>query len=321
MKKVKKKKYNYFRLFLYILLGISLLLYIKLYILDEKVKNNINDLPDKITNIVWYESNSLDAMQFSSGNFQYYSENNDLNSCSRYYYNSKDKVISFSCKDYSMKLVSVSDYKLIVVLSGDNIDTDVYTYYNSLDLVNYLIENDIKNISDENINKIMKDNNFSISKLEYNNFYKNAQLSKLSSIDELSIDQYLSLKNNNSDSIILLINPNMSIDSYDFIPLFVNWKDKYDKYNFYYINGFNLKVNDYDLLEKDKLLKEYLIGLYDNNIIIFENGEFKRISIDVYVDKLDDEVFNCLNDSCNDVNLKVYDNERNYKNIDEILNK
>ena len=87
--------------------------------------------------------------------------------------------------------------------------------------------------------------------------YKNIQLSKLSSINELSIDSYISLKNSNKKAMVFLINPNMSIDSYDLIPVFMSWKNVYKDYEFYYVNGLNLSINDSYILNKDKVLKEY----------------------------------------------------------------
>lgn len=319
MKKLDKKKINYFRVFLFLLLGISIILYLKIYILDSNISENVIDLPKEVTDNIWYEYDSLNTIKFSSGHFEYGDEDSVLNSCNKYFYSEKEKIINFDCKDYSMKLVSVSKYKLVLMLNGTNIDSVVYTYYSSLDLVNYLIDNNIKNMTDEDIESIMDDNGFSISKVNNSVVYKNAQLSKLSSINELSIDDYISLKYNDSKAIVFLINPNMSVEAYDLIPIFISWKDKYDDYDFYYVDGSNLTVNDSDLLNRDKVLKDYLTGLYENNILIFSNNSYRRINVYVPNQEESDTVFNCMNEECDKIELIIYDSETVYDNLDDIL--
>ena len=72
-----------------------------------------------------------------------------------------------------------------------------------------------------------------------------------------------------NDSFILIINPNMKTTSYDFIPIFINWMNNNDDYNYYYINGNNINSNDQTLLDQfeDENIKEYITGLNDLNII------------------------------------------------------
>lgn len=315
---MKNKKVNFFNICLMILLIVSLTLYYFLFVRETDVDNKFIDLPSNVTNIVWYESNSLETLRFSSGNFEYNGDKFDLSTCKRYYYNEKDKVIEFNCNNYKMKLVSVTDYKLIVVISGKNMKPDVYTYYSSLDLVNYLIDNDIKNISNEDIKEIVEDNDFSISKIEDTDSYKNIQISKLSSINELSIDEYLTFSNTHEKAVVLLINPNMSVDSYDFIPVFLEWNSVFEDYNFYYVNGLDIDVSDEDLLNENEVLKDYLLGSYDCNILILEEDEYKRFSIDINVEE-SDNIFNCILDECFDVDIKIYDEDKEYKDIKDLL--
>lgn len=315
---MKNKKVNFFNICLMILLIVSLTLYYFLFVRETDVDNKFIDLPSNVTNIIWYESNSLETLRFSSGSFEYNGDKFDLSTCKRYYYNEKDKVIEFNCNNYKMKLVSVTDYKLIVVISGKNMKPDVYTYYSSLDLVNYLIDNDIKNISNEDIKEIVEDNDFSISKLEDTDSYKNIQISKLSSINELSIDEYLTLSNTHEKAVVLLINPNMSVDSYDFIPVFLEWNSVFEDYNFYYVNGLDIDVSDEDLLDENEVLKDYLLGSYDCNILILEDDEYKRFSIDINVEE-SDNIFNCILDECFDVDIKIYDEDKEYKDIKDLL--
>lgn len=315
---MKNKKISLFNICLIILLIVSLGLYYFLFIRETKIDNKYVDLPNTVTNVIWYESNSLETIKFSSGNFEYDGDKFNLSSCERYYYNEKDKVIKFNCDDYKMKLVSVSDYKLIVVISGNDIKSDVYTYYSSLDLVNYLIDNNIKNISNEDIEEIVEDNDFSISKKEDTDSYKNIQISKLSSINELSIDEYLTLEKADEKAVVLLINPNMSVDSYDFIPVFLEWNNEFKDYNFYYVNGLDFMVSDMDLLDENKVLKDYLLGTYDCNILVLKDKEYKRISIDIKVEE-SNNIFNCTLDECFDVDINLYDDDKEYKDIKEVL--
>ncbi len=320
----KKKKINYFQIFLILLFMVSLIMYVKLYILNNE-EPKVIDLPSSVTNVTWYEYGTLASMKFSSGSFLYNLEEDEIGEdglrlCNRYYYNENNKTIRFDCANYTMKLISVSKYRLIMVISNGT-GSKVYTYYNSKELTSYLMDNNINELTDEEIEKIMEDNDFTISKTNKSEDYKIAQLSKLSSIDELSIDQYLALKDSLEKSIVLVINPNMSVDSYDLIPLFMNWKNIYNDYKFYFVNGTKLTINDYDLLERDKVLKDYLVGLYDSNILIFEDGVYKRISVDVFIEGYEDKVFNCLNEECDQIEIKIYDSEREYSSIDEVLNR
>lgn len=317
MKKTNKKKgINYFRVFLFFLLLISTSLYVKLYVIADEV-TVVDDLPSSVTNTTWYEYNSLSTLKFSSGTVDS-DDSKFLSTCNRYSYNKNNKIISFNCNGYSMKLVSVTKYKMIVVLSGLDINSTVFIYYNSLELINYLKDNNIDNISDEDIDFIMNEKSFDIEKDPDNIKYKSAQLSKLSSIDELSIDEYYLLKNDINNSIILLINENMSIDSYDLIPIFIDWKNTYTEYDFYYINGSGLSGADYDLLNRDEDLRKYLIGLDDNNILIFNNGNYKRVSVEIDIEKENEVIFNCFDD-CSEIELNIFDDENNYSSIDEIL--
>lgn len=315
MKKDSNIKINSYSKGLFLLLIFSLLLYLKLYVFADDLKSANVDLPNKVTNKVWYEYGTLNELEFNSSNFEYSDIEEEFSKCNKYYYNDKTNVINFNCKNYSMKLVSVSDYKMILVINNK----EVVTYYSSLELTKYLMDNNITNISESDIKTIIEENDFKISKINNSAVYKNVQLSKLSSIDELSIDSYISLKNSKKKAIVFLINPNMSIESYDLIPIFMSWKDKYKDYEFYYVNGLNLGINDSYILNKDKVLKDYLVGLYDSNILIFDSGEYKRISVSI-VNKEDNYIFDCKN-SCNDIELKIYDNEKVYKDLNEVLSK
>lgn len=315
MKKDSNIKINSYSRGLFLLLIFSLLLYLKLYVFADDLKSANVDLPNKVTNKVWYEYGTLNELEFNSSNFEYSDIEEEFSKCNKYYYNDKTNVINFNCKNYSMKLVSVSDYKMILVINNK----EVVTYYSSLELTKYLMDNNITNISESDIKTIIEENDFKISKINNSAVYKNVQLSKLSSIDELSIDSYISLKNSKKKAIVFLINPNMSIESYDLIPIFMSWKDKYKDYEFYYVNGLNLGINDSYILNKDKVLKDYLVGLYDSNILIFDSGEYKRISVSI-VNKEDNYIFDCKN-SCNDIELKIYDNEKVYKDLNEVLSK
>ncbi|MBQ7105206.1 MAG: hypothetical protein IJN90_05055 [Bacilli bacterium] len=313
MKKKDNKKINYFRIFLFILLFVSLGLYIKLYVMAEEVKSTSVDLPIEVTDNIWYEYGTLNSIEFSSGKFKYSDKESSLNSCNRYYYNDINKVISLNCKSYTLELVSISKYKLILKINNDS-----YIYYSSYDLTKYLMDNNINELSDSDIEEIMKDNDFLISKVNDSEVYKNIQVSKLSVLDELSIDGYLSLRDRKEKALVLLINPNMSMDAYDLIPIFISWKNIYTDYNFYYVNGRNLKVNDSYLLDNDKVLKDYLVGIYDSNILVFDNGDYQRVSVDI-IKEDKDEVFNCNNKECLDYDLNIYDNEQRYENIEDIL--
>ena len=315
--KNNKNKIDFFRLFLYFLLGISLFLYFKLYI-SVDVNIEVVDLPVLVTNTTWYEYESLNTLKFSSGTVNYSDTSNSFSSCNKYSYDKENKLISFDCNNYSMRLVSVTAYKMIVVLSGSNIKSEVFIYYNSLDLINYLKSNNLENLSDEEIAEIMEEERFKVDKGKEDDEYKNAQLSKLSAIEELTIDGYYSLKKSKDKFIVLLINANMSIDSYDLIPIYLSWENIYKDYDFYYMNGSNLRTSDYDLLDKDDKLKKYLIGLDDNNILIFDNGEYKRVSVEIDVEETE-MVFNCIDD-CSEVELKIYDDENVYESIDDVIN-
>lgn len=315
MKKENNKKINSYSKGLFLLLIVSLLLYLKLYVFADDLKSSSVDLPHSVTNNIWYEYGTLNKLEFNSSNFEYSDKDLDLSKCNKYYYNKNTNMINFNCKNYSMKLVSVSDYKMILVINNK----DVVTYYSSLELTKYLMDNNITNISDSDIKSIIEDNDFEISKIDNSDIYKNIQLSKLSSINELSIDSYISLKNSNKKAMVFLINPNMSIDSYDLIPIFMSWKNVYKDYEFYYVNGLNLSINDSYILNKDKVLKEYLVGLYDSNILIFDSGEYKRISVNI-VNKDDNHIFDCSN-LCSDIDLKIYDNETIYDDLDDVLSK
>jgi len=314
---MKKIKIDYLRLVLVIILFVSLGLYYFLFIKkDEKL--NYNELPNSVTNVLWYEIDSLETIKFTSGNFEYNGENFKFDLCERYDYDRNNQVINFTCDNYTMKLVSVTDYKLIVVIRGKDIKPNVYTYYSSLDLVNYLNDNNIKNISNEDIKEIMEDNDFSISKKENTRVYKNIQISKLSSINELSIDEYLDMKKSKEKSVVFLLNPNMSVDAYDFIPIFIEWKNYNEDYNFYYVNGLDLIVNDMDLLESDSEFKDYLLGMHDSSILIFNDGKYDKYNVSI---KLDDNsnIFNCNLEDCFDVNIKIYNEKVKYRDIKEVL--
>lgn len=314
---MKNKKVDYLKIVLIIMLVCSLTLYYFLFIKKDN-KLSYNDLPNTVTNVVWYESNSLETIKFSTGNFEYSGEDLDLGLCERYDYDEKNHIINFNCDNYKMKLVSVSDYKLIMVISGDNMKPNVYTYYSSLDLVNYLIEHDIKNISNDDIKEIMEDNDFSISKKENTKLYKSIQVSKLSSINELSIDEYLDMKNSKEKNVVLLLNPNMSVDAYDFIPVFIEWKNHDKDYNFYYVNGLDLIINDLDLLENDEEFKDYLLGMHDGGILKFNDGKYDYYSVDIKIED-NEEIFNCNLEDCFDNDITIYNEEIKYNGIENVL--
>ena len=311
------KKINYFRIFLFLLLLVSLFFYWKIYIRkDEK----ISDLPEGITAYTWYNNSS--TIRFASGNFKYVDKDeNDkvnLSSCKKYSYDNKNTKITFDC-DYTMNIKSVSKYKMVLTLNNKDKKTD-YTYYNSKDLVSYINKNNIKDVTDEVIEEIMRNNDFKELDINNNDKYKEVQLSKLSSIDELSIDEFVNLKNDTKKTIILLINPNMDILSYDLIPIFISWKDQYNDYEFYYINGNNVKVNDDILLSENEKLEEYLTGLHNASLLILNNDEYQRFDMEI-IKENSEGIFDCLGEDCKNITMRIYDESSNYNSLEEIINK
>ncbi len=312
------KKINYFRIFLFLLLLVSLFFYWKIYIRkDEK----ISDLPEGITAYTWYNNSS--TIRFASGNFKYVDKDeNDkvnLSSCKKYSYDNKNTKITFDCDDYTMNIKSVSKYKMVLTLNNKDKKTD-YTYYNSKDLVSYINKNNIKDVTDEVIEEIMRNNDFKELDINNNDKYKEVQLSKLSSIDELSIDEFVNLKNDTKKTIILLINPNMDILSYDLIPIFISWKDQYNDYEFYYINGNNVKVNDDILLSENEKLEEYLTGLHNASLLILNNDEYQRFDMEI-IKENSEGIFDCLGEDCKNITMRIYDESSNYNSLEEIINK
>ena len=312
------KKINYFRIFLFLLLLVSLFFYWKIYIRkDEK----ISDLPEGITAYTWYNNSS--TIRFASGNFKYVDKDeNDkvnLSSCKKYSYDNKNTKITFDCDDYTMNIKSVSKYKMVLTLNNKDKKTD-YTYYNSKDLVSYINKNNIKDVTDEVIEEIMRNNDFKELDINNNDKYKEVQLSKLSSIDELSIDEFVNLKNDTKKTIILLINPNMDILSYDLIPIFVSWKEQYSDYKFCYINGNNVKVNDDILLSKNEKLEEYLTGLHNASLLVLDNDEYQRFDMEI-IKENSEGIFDCLEEECKNIKIRIYDESGNYNSLEEIINK
>ena len=55
-----------------------------------------------------------------------------------------------------------------------------------------------------------------------------------------------------------------------------------------------------------------------DNILIFDNGEYKRVSVEIDVEETE-MVFNCIDD-CSEVELKIYDDENVYESIDDVIN-
>ncbi len=312
------KKINYFRIFLVLLLLVSLFFYWKIYIRkDEK----ISDLPENITAYTWYNNSS--TIRFASGKFKYVDkdENDKINlsSCKEYSYDEENTKITFDCDDYTMNIKSVSKYKMEVTLNDKDKNID-YTYYNSKDLVNYINKNNIKDVTDEVIEEIMRNNDFKELDIDDNDKYKEVQLSKLSSIDELSIDEFANLKKSTKKAIILLINPNMDMLSYDLIPIFISWKDQYSDYKFYYINGNNVKVNDDILLSENEKLEEYLTGLHNASLLVLDNDEYQRFDMEI-IKENSEGIFDCLGEECKNITIRIYDESSNYNSLEEIINK
>lgn len=312
------KKINYFRIFLVLLLLVSLFFYWKIYIRkDEK----ISDLPENITAYTWYNNSS--TIRFASGKFKYVDKDEkdkiNLSSCKEYSYDEDSTKITFDCDDYTMNIKSVSKYKMEVTLNDKDKNID-YTYYNSKDLVNYINKNNIKDVTDEVIEEIMRKNDFKELDINNNDKYKEVQLSKLSSIDELSIDEFANLKKSTKKAIILLINPNMDMLSYDLIPVFISWKDQYSDYKFYYINGNNVKVNDDILLSENEKLEEYLTGLHNASLLVLDNDEYQRFDMEI-IKENSEGIFDCLGEECKNITMRIYDESSNYNSLEEIINK
>ncbi len=286
--------------------------------MDDKKEKEIVDLPDEITDVAWYEYGSLNKLQFSAGKFEYVSndQNNKLSSCNQYTYDAENNVVNLNCENYKIQITDVSKYRIIAILGGDGYSSAKHSFYNSLDLATYLTDNELINMSNEEIDEIMTEKDFTISKTTKSDEYKNAQLSKLSSLNELSVDEFMKI---DGKALTLLINPNMNIDSYDFIPIFIDWKNRYPDYSFYYINGYNLTMSDYDVLNNDPVLKDYLTGLYDNNILISNDGHYKRISVDLTLDGYEEKVFNCTDQECDAIDMHIYDDENEYESIEDVL--
>ena len=202
-----------------------------------------------------------------------------------------------------MKLLKVDKYKLILMIDHDNKSTTV-NYYKYKEIIDYMNENKITSITNNEIEK-----NINIPKKINDNDYKNAQMNKLTVIKELTISELNEILKGN-DSFILIINPNMKTTSYDFIPIFINWMNNNDDYNYYYINGNNINSNDQTLLDQfeDENIKEYITGLNDLNIIKVKDNKysFKNISINTTINH--NRVFDCKNE-CENIDLIIKDGE------------
>ena len=289
-----------FRIILYILLFGCIVTYIKLYILDYKIEKYV-DLPKNVTEVKWYRFNDKSTLEFSVGNIKI--SDKKMEKCTKYSYDKKSKKIVFNCNDYSMKLLKVDKYKLILMIDHDNKSTTV-NYYKYKEIIDYMNENKITSITNNEIEK-----NINIPKKINDNDYKNAEMNKLTVIKELTISELNEILKGN-DSFILIINPNMKTTSYDFIPIFINWMNNNDDYNYYYINGNNINSNDQTLLDQfeDENIKEYITGLNDLNIIKVKDNKysFKNISINTTINH--NRVFDCKNE-CENIDLIIKDGE------------
>ena len=290
-----------FRAILYILLFGCIVAYIKLYILDSKLNIYI-DLPKSVTDVKWYKYNDKSTLEFSVGNIK--STNKKLSKCTKYSYDKKSKIISLNCNEYSMKLSSVDKYKLVLTIDYGN-KSNTITYYKYKEIIDYMNDNNLTTITNGEIEEKVD-----IPKKINDNDYINAEMNKLTVIKELTIsDLEDKLKGNNS--LILIINPNMKISSYDFIPIFISWLDIINDYSFYYINGKNININDQTLLDQfeDERIKDYVIGLNDLNIIQVKDNKYRFLNISINTTINHNKVFDCK-DECKDIDLIIKDGDK-----------
>lgn len=302
-----------FRIILYILFIISIITYVKIYIIDEQINVN-NDLPSKINGLVWYSEEDGSTLEFVNGKIK--SSDKKLDNCDYNYILDSNKIY-LKCLNIDYKVLDINSYRMII--SYDNSKTTVTKkYYKYKEIIDYMKENKLKDISEDEINKIINIKN-KISDVDY----KSAQISKLTAINQLSIDEYINLKMNDKNAIVLILNKNMSVNSYNFIPIFISWMNKYSQYSYYYVDGNNININDEEILknidDNNKDLKDYLISDYDLNILIIRNEEYKVFNISL-LDNYDmNKVFNCNYDECDLYKLRIINEDNEYDNIEEII--
>ncbi len=298
------------RIALYILLFGCIITYIKIYVIDVR-KNKYVDLPKKVTDVRWYKYDDYSTLEFSVGNIK--TNDEKLSKCTKYTYDSKDKKIILNCNEYNMKLISVSKYKLMIMVDQGT-KSDTVTYYKYKEIIDYMIENEIDTISEDDIEE-----NIELPKRINDSDYRNAQMNKLTTVKELTINELNDVLHSTSNSLILIINPNMKTTSYNIIPIFVNWKNKYNNYKYYYINGKSLNANDKILLEQfdDLSINDYIVGLNDLNMIHVKDREYKFINVSINTIIEHNEVFDC-DDDCDDIDISLKDGEKKIK-ISELL--
>ena len=78
LKKENNKKINSYSKGLFLLLIVSLLLYLKLYVFADDLKSSSVDLPHSVTNNIWYEYGTLNKLEFNSSNFEYSDKVNEI---------------------------------------------------------------------------------------------------------------------------------------------------------------------------------------------------------------------------------------------------
>ena len=298
---------KFLRIVLYMILIISIVFYIKIYLYDDK-KNDQVDLPANIKNIVWYEYDSLDTIKFNLGKLN--ATDKLLKKCKNYSY--EDNIIDLNCS-YDIKIKSVDDYRLNLVITGKTKSYDK-TYYKYKKIIEYMKDNNLKDISNEEIESIINiEKNVNIKE------YKSASMSKLSSLNQLSVDEYLD-KVKKDNNIILILNPNMNLESFDMIPIYLHWSKNYNDYNFYYIDGSNLSVSDEELLNhyEDKTFKELLVGMNDASIVI--TGEKYAVINYEFITQINHtQIFDCKDEECDQIEYKLYVDNNEYNSLNEIL--
>jgi len=309
---MKNKKNLMVRIFFIVMLLGSLCLYFRLYIYEDK---NYHELPSDIVDHLWYRNDNTSTLKFINGRFEYRNKDNRdiLKECHKYDYDKKNKVINLDCDTYKIKISEVTKYHLEILLKSERalIQLD---FYNDEKIVKYLVNNALDNLSDEEIEKIINFNDEN----KFNDNYKNIQISKLSVINEISIDTLLSMKNKKDDAIILLINKGWDNSYYDFIPVFLNWRNLYKDFNYYYIDANKLTSVDQDLLINDEDFKDYL---NDDQIevVIFKNGKYNHYFINIS-NSISDGIFDCRDNDCNLIIDKIWNEDISYNKIEELLN-
>ncbi len=308
---MKDKKNLVVKIFFIIMLLGSLCLYFRLYIYEDK---NYHEMPSNIVGHIWYKNDNTATLKFVDGRFEYRNRDNRdiLNECHKYDYDKNNKVVNLDCDAYTIKINEVTKYHLEISLKSERalIQLD---FYNDERIVNYLVDKAIDNLSDEEIEEKISFN----GENKYNDNYKNVQISKLSIINEISIDTLLSMKNKKDDAIILLINKGWNNSYYDFIPVFLNWRNLYKNFNYYYIDANKLTSIDRDLLINDEDFKGYL---NDDQIefVIFKEGKYSHYYVNIS-NSVSDGIFDCRDDECNLIIDKVWNEDASYDKIDELL--